>query len=144
MEFTPSVEDYQDQFLDWILSCDSRFTNMFNAGIDLNGKPALDKAIEHFKKTKKFTPGAVQYWFDRSHKNGAMPGYNTHRGLDKIHGSISTAPVDAIILSGLVNWTMRIDPDFIKSLEKSSSYKFNARSKTWSRRYTTNIEGIFE
>jgi hypothetical protein len=143
MSFIPTVENYQDQFLDWIISIDSRFTNMFNGGVDLVGKPALDKALKHFKEYRKFTPGAVQYWFDRSHPNGGMPKYNTHRGLHKQHGMISTAPVDAIILSGLVDWEMKIDPAFIKALEKSSTYKFNSRSKTWSRKSTINVNEIF-
>lgn len=89
---------------DWLDSCQTRFKNMAEAGLDINGYPALTKALEHYDEKGFFTVGEISYLFHRSHPKGSLPKYNTHKGYDKIHGAMIRCPVKDLIDSNLVNW----------------------------------------
>jgi len=88
----------------WLDSCNNRFKNMHTAGLDMNGYPAITKALEHFDDKGYFTVGEIQYLFNRSHPQGALPKYNTHKGYDKLHGNMIKCPIKDLVDSGLVNW----------------------------------------
>jgi hypothetical protein len=88
----------------WLDSCQTRFKNMYNAGLDPNGYPALVKALEHYDEKGFFTVGEITYLFNRSHPQGALPKYNTHKGYNKLHGDMLKCPIKDLIDSGLVNW----------------------------------------
>jgi len=88
----------------WLDSCQTRFKNMDLAGLDKNGYPAIQKAMNNFNEKGFFTVGEIQYLFNRSHPLGALPKYNRHRGYDKIHGAMLQCPLKELIASNLVNW----------------------------------------
>jgi len=88
----------------WLDSCNNRFKNMHAQGLDMNGYPAITKALEHFDEKGFFTVGEIQYLFNRSHPQGALPKYNTHMKYDKLHGTMLKCPVKDLIDSGIVNW----------------------------------------
>jgi hypothetical protein len=111
----------------WIQSAVNRFENMYYAKLDLNGKPALDKAVDHLYEQGQLTVGALQYLFDRSHPNGSQPKYNSHRGYNKKYGDIQTCNLQQVIDSGLVNWTSAknaIKPNLIKSIDLETDHEF--------------------
>ena len=89
---------------EWLISCYDRFENMYNADLDKNGLPAIQKAIKHFSETGQFSVGEFQYLFNRSSSLGALPKYNTHKGYDKRYGVMKECPLADIISTGLVNW----------------------------------------
>ncbi len=119
----------------WIQSALNRFENMYYAGLDMNGKPAIDTAITHLYETGKMTVGALQYLYDRSHPNGALPKYNTHRGYNKKYGDITPPNLQQIIDSNLVDWSSAknaIKPNLVKSIELETTYEYtrgNLRKK---------------
>ena len=88
----------------WLDSCQTRFKNMYQADLDKNGYPAIQKAMNNFNEKGWFTVGEIQYLFNRSHPKGALPKYNKHRGLNKIHGEMLPCPLKELIASNLVNW----------------------------------------
>lgn len=89
---------------EWLASCQTRFKNMYVAELDMNGYPALTKALENYNTKGYFTVGEIQYLFNRSHPKGAIPRYNRHRGYDKIHGNLLPCPLADIIDCNVVNW----------------------------------------
>lgn len=113
----------------WIQSALNRFENMYNAGLDLQGKPAIDIAITHLYEHGTLTVGHVQYLFDRSHHLGKLPKYNTHRGYNKKYGEIIPANLTAIIDSGLVDWTSgknAIKPNLIQAIEQETLWEYKS------------------
>jgi hypothetical protein len=88
----------------WIQSALNRFENMYHAGLDLNGKAAIDKAIDHLHEKGKLTVGQVQYLFNRSHPKGHLSTYNTHRGYNKRYGDILVPNLKDLIDSDYVDW----------------------------------------
>jgi len=111
----------------WIQSALNRFENMYHAGLDLNGKAAIDKAIDHLYEKNQLTVGALQYLFDRSHPNGSLPRYNTHRGYNKKYGDIIACDLQQIIDSGLIDWTSAknaIKPNLVKSIDSDTDHEY--------------------
>lgn len=88
----------------WLDSCQTRFKNMHSAKLDMNGWPALQKALTNFDEKGYFTAGEMQYLFNRSHPKGALPDYNTHKGYHKKFGNLEQCPIKDLVDSGLVNW----------------------------------------
>ena len=111
----------------WIQSALNRFENMYYANLDLNGKPAIDKAITHLYENGTMTVGAVQYLFDRSHPKGTVSKYNTHRGYNKKYGDILPCNLQDIIDSDLVDWSSAknaIKPNLVKAIEQETNYEY--------------------
>jgi len=88
----------------WLDSCNNRFKNMHDSGLDLNGYPAITQAMANFDNKGTFTVGEIQYLFNRSHPGGALPKYNTHRGYNKRHGDMLKCPINDLIATNIVNW----------------------------------------
>ena len=88
----------------WLDSCSTRFKNMYDHDLDKNGWPALQKALKNFNEKGHFTVGEIQYLFNRSHPQGALPKYNKHQGLDKRHGAMLRCPIKELVDTNLVNW----------------------------------------
>tara|TARA_R110000868_G_scaffold92333_2_gene256067 strand:+ start:5201 stop:5623 length:423 start_codon:yes stop_codon:yes gene_type:complete len=119
----------------WIQSALNRFDNMYLAKLDMAGKPAIDKAINHLYEHGTLTSGAVQYLFDRTHANGSVPKYNTHRGYNKKYGEMIACDLQSIIDSKLVDWTTAkhaLKPNLIRSINLETDhewYRGNLRKK---------------
>jgi hypothetical protein len=88
----------------WLDSCQTRFKNMYDHKLDMNGHPALQKALKNFDDKGYFTVGEICYLFNRTDPRGAVPKYNTHKGYDKKYGNMLPCPLAEIVASGLVNW----------------------------------------
>jgi hypothetical protein len=88
----------------WIDSCQRRFKNMYDHKLDMNGHPALQKALTNFDEKGYFTVGEMQYLFNRSSPKGALPDYNTHKSYHKKYGDMLPCPIKDLVASGLVNW----------------------------------------
>jgi hypothetical protein len=88
----------------WLDSCQTRFKNMHNAKLDMNGWPALEKALKNFDEKGYFTVGEICYLFNRTDPRGAVPNYNTYKGYNKKYGDMLPCPLAEIVASGLVNW----------------------------------------
>ena len=99
-----NVDKSRYKVAEWIFSCQNRFKRMYDAGIDKNGYPAIQKAIKHFDEHGFFTVGQVQYWFHRSHRYGAYSDYNTHKNYNKRYGEILPCPIKDLVNSGVVRW----------------------------------------
>jgi len=111
----------------WIQSALNRFENMYHANLDLNGKPAIDRAITHLYDKGAMTVGAVQYLFDRSHPKGSVSKYNTHRGYNKKYGNILVCNLQDLIDSDLVDWTSAknaIKPNLVKAIEQETDHEY--------------------
>jgi hypothetical protein len=89
----------------WLDSCQTRFKNMYDANLDINGYPAITRAMKNYDEKGFFTVGEIQYLFNRSHPKGKLPKYNTHKGYNKLHGDMIQCPVKDLVDSGIVNWT---------------------------------------
>jgi hypothetical protein len=94
----------QKSVAEWLDSCEKRFRNMFDAKLDENGYPAIQKALKNFNEKGYFTIGEIQYLFNRSHPQGALPKYNRHQGYDKKYGDMIQCPIKDLVDSNLVNW----------------------------------------
>ena len=88
----------------WLASCETRFKNMYDAKLDMNGYPAFKKAMTDFEDKGYFTVASMQYLFNRTDPRGAVPKYNKHKGYDKKYGNMLPCPVKDLVNSGLVNW----------------------------------------
>jgi hypothetical protein len=112
----------------WLDSCHNRFKNMYDADLDKNGLPAIKKAMNNFNDKGYFTVGEVQYLFNRTHPMGAIPKYNTHKGLDKKHGSMMQCPIKELVDSNLVNWRSGsngvIQQPFADAIRKETKWEF--------------------
>jgi hypothetical protein len=122
---------------DWLDSCNTRFKNMYDSKLDLNGYPAITKAMANFDSKGTFTVGEIQYLFNRSHPMGALPKYNTHKGYNKIHGDMLPCPLKDLIASGIVNWRTGqngvLQPMFEQAIKKETSWEWrmgNLRAQT--------------
>jgi hypothetical protein len=121
---------------EWLSSWAYRLENAYNAGIDNDGWPRFQLAMKHFDNTGKLTPGAIEYLTNRDPKLGVgkLTNYNTHRGLHRVLGSITPAPLKAIILGGLVDWSIggAKTTEYCRHLEKHiPDWQFNARTRCW-------------
>jgi len=112
----------------WLDSCETRFKNMAKAGIDKEGYPAIKKALEHFNEKGYFTVGEIQYLFNRSHPQGALPKYNKHKNYDKIYGEILECPIKELVNTNIVNWRTGsngvIQPSLAAVIKKETRWEF--------------------
>jgi hypothetical protein len=97
-------EQAQYRVCNWLSQAYDRFKNMSNAGKDLNGLPAIDKAVQSLYDNKYITIGHVDYLFQRTHPQGKYANYNTKFGYNKRYGEMAPCNLNDIILSELVNW----------------------------------------
>lgn len=143
-------EELREQFAEWLASWATRLENAYNAGIDDDGWPRFQKAIKHFDATGQFTPGAIEYLANRDPKLGLgkLQNYNTHRGLHRKLGSINPAPVKAIVLGGLIDWSIggTKTTEFAQRIEAHvPDWQYNARTKCWQGRQKQQAIGdLFE
>jgi len=112
----------------WLDSCNTRFKNMYDAGLDLNGYPAITRAMNNFDAKGSFTVGEIQYLFNRSHPLGALPKYNTHMKYDKIHGNMLKCPINDLITTNIVNWRSGqngvIQPQFAGAIKAETKWEW--------------------
>ena len=113
---------------DWLTSCETRFRNMESADLDKNGWPALKKALKNYNEKGYFTVGEIQYLFNRTHPQGALPNYNKHRGYNKIHGDMRRCPIQDLVDSGVVNWRTGanavIQQQFAAAIKAETKWEF--------------------
>jgi len=88
----------------WLDSCSTRFKNMELAKLDMNGRPAFEKAMRDYEDKGYFTVGSIQYLFNRTDPRGALPKYNTHKGYDRKYGVMLPCPIKDLVDSNLINW----------------------------------------
>lgn len=129
-------DELRIEMAEWLASWAHRLENAYNAGIDDDGWPRFQLAIKHFDNTGKLTPGAVEYLTNRDAKLGLdkLTRYNTHRGLHKVLGNINPAPIKAIVLGGLIDWSIggAKTTEFARRLEKHiPDWQWNARTRCW-------------
>lgn len=112
----------------WLDSCSTRFKNMHAANLDLNGWPAIQKALKNFDEKGFFTVGEIQYLFNRSHPQGALPKYNKHKGYDRVHGNMLECPLKDLIDSNIVNWRTGqngvMQPALIAAIKKETRWEW--------------------
>lgn len=112
----------------WLDSCQTRFKNMYDADLDKNGWPSLQKALKNFDERGYFTVGEIQYLWNRTHPMGLYPDYNTKRGYNKKFGNMLPCPLKALIDSNLVNWSTGkngvIQDALIRAIKKETSWEW--------------------
>ena len=112
----------------WLDSCQTRFKNMYDADLDKNGWPSLQKALKNFDERGYFTVGEIQYLWNRTHPMGLYPDYNTKRGYNKKFGNMLPCPLKALIDSNLVNWSTGkngvIQDPLIRAIKKETSWEW--------------------
>jgi hypothetical protein len=122
----------QDQAIrnvsEWLATCQTRFKNMYDADLDKNGWPALQKALKNYEEKGYFTVGEITYLFNRTHPKGTYADYNTHKGYDKKFGSMMTCPLKDLIDSNLVNWRTGangvMQPSLASAIKAETSWEF--------------------
>lgn len=131
---------------DWLTSCETRFQNMYNAGLDENGYPAIRKALDNFNEKGYLTVGEIQYLFNRSHPEGALPKYNTHKGLHKKMGNMLPCPLKDLIDCNIVDWSTGrngvIQPALVKAIANETGWEYrlgNLRAK-----YNSSYTDLFD
>jgi hypothetical protein len=145
------MENYNHEFAEWIQSWATRLQNAYDHNIDKDGLARFNEAIAHFERTGKFTPGQMAYFINRDSRlgQGKLQNYNTYRGLDKRMGNILPVPVKAVILGGLVDWSIQYKglPELTKRLAKAlPGWEYNARSGCWqgvSPQFVNNLHELF-
>lgn len=121
-ESTPSY-----RVCEWLVSAQNRFKNMYDAGIDENGYPAIQRAIRHLEDTGKLTVGQVQYVFNRTSVYGSVNKYNTYKGYDKKYGNMLPCSVADLLNSGLIDWTTGrhcMQPAFAQAIARETNYSW--------------------
>ena len=112
----------------WLDSCQTRFKNMYDADLDKNGWPSLQKALKNFDERGYFTVGEIQYLWNRTHPMGLYPDYNTKRGYNKKFGNMLPCPLKDLIDSNLVNWSTGkngvIQDPLIRAIKKETSWEW--------------------
>jgi len=112
----------------WLDSCQTRFKNMYDADLDKNGWPSLQKALKNFDERGYFTVGEIQYLWNRTHPMGLYPDYNTKRGYNKKFGNMLPCPLKDLIDSNLVNWPTGkngvIQDALIRAIKKETSWEW--------------------
>lgn len=112
----------------WLDSCNNRFKNMHTAGLDMNGYPAITKALKNFDEKGYFTVGEITYLFNRSHPQGALPKYNTHKGYNKLHGDMIACPIKDLIDANVVNWRSGqngvMQPNLINAIKAETKWEW--------------------
>lgn len=139
------------EFAEWMQSWSTRLENAYNAGIDKDGWPRFEQAVAYFERNGKFTPGQIAYFVNRDKDlgQGKLKDYNTYRGLNKRMGNVLPVPVKAVVLGGLVDWSIQYQtlPDLIKRLERGMpGWEYNFKSGCWqgkSLAVMSHLEDIF-
>jgi hypothetical protein len=112
----------------WLDSCNTRFKNMHTAGLDMNGYPAITKALSNFDDKGFFTVGEITYLFNRSHPLGALPKYNTHMKYDKLHGTMLKCPIKDLVDTNIVNWRSGqngvMQPNFASAIKAETRWEY--------------------
>ena len=139
---TPNTPDYR--VCVWITAAQTRFKNMYDAGKDINGFPAIQKAIKHLESTGKLTVGQVQYIWNRSSPNGSIPKYNTFMGYDKKYGDIPNVSLKDLIDSDLVDWASgrnSMQPALAAAIARETDYKWQGNKLV--KKPRTMASGLF-
>ena len=89
----------------WLGKAYDRYKNMHAAGKDMDGLPAINKAVDSMNENKYITVGQLTYLFNRTHPLGVYPNYNTKWGYNKRYGEMMPCDLNDIIDSELVNWS---------------------------------------
>jgi hypothetical protein len=129
---------------EWLISAQTRFKNMYDAGIDANGYPAIQRAIKHLEETGQLTVGAVQYVFNRTHDAGSVKKYNTYKGYDKKYGNMLPCSIPDLIDSNLVDWSTGrtcMQPAFARAIARETNYSWTAG--TLKKKHSQPIQGLF-
>jgi len=137
------MENLTNEFAQWIQSWATRLQNAHDHKIDSDGWIRFQAAMDHFESKGKFTPGQVAYFINRDKKlgQGKLRDYNTYRGLDRRMGTILPVPVRAVILGGLVDWSIQYTglPELTKRLAQGMpGWEYNARSGCWQGKPTVS------
>jgi hypothetical protein len=109
---------------------------MYNAKLDMNGYPALKKALDNFDEKGYFTVGEMQYLFNRTDPRGAVPKYNTHKGYNKKYGDMLPCPVKDLVDANVVNWRSGsgvIQSQFADAIKEDTRWEYrlgNLRPQT--------------
>ena len=117
---------------------------MYDAGIDANGYPAIQRAIKHLEETGQLTVGAVQYVFNRTHDAGSVKKYNTYKGYDKKYGNMLPCSIPDLIDSNLVDWSTGrtcMQPAFARAIARETNYSWTAG--TLKKKHSQPIQGLF-
>lgn len=111
----------------WIDSAVTRFKNMYDAGIDTEGWPNIQKMLAHIEQHKCITVGQAQYIFNRTHPMGAVPKYNTHKKYHQSYGNMLECNIKDLIDSDLVDWSSGrgcMQPNFAAAIKKETDWEY--------------------
>jgi len=129
---------------EWLVAAQTRFKNMDSAGIDRNGYPAIQEALQHLEKSGQLTVGQVQYIWNRTDARGAVPGYNKHLGYNKKYGEMIKINLNDLVDSDLVDWSSGrscIQPMFAKAIAQDTEWHW--KMNTLRRKPLTAVQGLF-
>jgi hypothetical protein len=112
----------------WLESCLTRFKNMQDHSLDLEGYPRLQHAMDHYRDKGYFTVGHVQYLFNRTHALGKYKNYNTHKSYHTKYGHMLPCPLKDLVDSNLVNWRTGsngvIQTSFQTAIKKETTFEW--------------------
>lgn len=122
------MKDPTRTIAEWLGSCQTRFENMYNANIDKDGWPNLQRALKDFDQKRKFTVGQIQYLFNRTHPKGIYADYNTHKNLHKKFGTMLPCPVKELVDANVIDWRSGqngvMQPNFASAIKQETNWEW--------------------
>jgi hypothetical protein len=129
---------------EYIEAVGRRFQRMAAAGIDTEGIAGFHDMIDSALDNEgRISPGQLQYLLDRTHPCGILPDYRTHRGYDRLYGSIPDCPVRDLV--AMTDWGQPVPPRLKRQLKQLGIGLPGARPKprprpvTWGNGLFTQI-----
>jgi hypothetical protein len=114
--------------VNWIEAARNRFEQMALAGVDTEGIENVKRMYDHIKRTQHITVGQAQYIFDRTHRLGRYPRYNTFRRYNKRYGDLIRCDLTHLVMSDVVDWSTGhscIQANFKLALRTETGYEYH-------------------
>ena len=113
--------------IEWIEAARVRYEHMHRAGVDEDGYANILKMYDYIQQHQQITVGHAQYIFDRTHRLGRYPRYNTFRRYNRRYGELRVCNLQALCDSEIVRWatgTTCIQPNFRLAIEMDTDYQY--------------------
>lgn len=121
---------------EYIEAVGRRFQRMATAGVDTEGIAGFHDMIDSALANEgRISPGQLQYLLDRTHPCGRLPDYRTHKGYDRLYGSIPDCPVSDLV--AMTDWRQSVPRGLRRQLKQlgiglpGSRPKPRPRPVTW-------------
>lgn len=90
----------------YLTSVCRRFSNMAEAGRDLEGYDRFQQMVAVTTETGLISPGEFEYLMDRTHPAGKYPDYNQYRNYDQQYGSMLAFPLEEMMY--ITDWRLPV------------------------------------